>query len=381
MKVAVLTPVFHPYKGGIGSVVANEVRGLRELGCDVDIFTPCYSKNCQEETGLGSKIFRLKARLKLGNAAWIKPELAKLKKYDLVHLHYPFIGGVGTILKYKKQSQKFLVVTYHMDLVATGWRGLFFKIYSRLTLSRLVAAANKIIFSSLDYGQNSFLSSYLKQQPEKFTVIPFGVSFQDFKLDKIGVRKQLIIKETEKVVLFVGALDKAHYFKGLDILFQAAKEVLQKNRLDFKILIVGDGELRRSYENKAQEMGLINQVRFEGRVSDEDLLKYYQAADVLVLPSIGRSEAYGMVLLEAEAAGLPVIASDLPGVREQVSAERGFLFKVGDAQDLARKIFLILEDEKLQQRLGEAGEKWIKSERSLRQEANNLLAVYKSIAH
>jgi len=379
MKVAFLTPVFWPYKGGIGSVAANEVRGLKAEGCFVDVFTPHYQTTwLKEEEWLGSKIFRLQTKWKIGNAAGLNIRPDDLENYDVVHLHYPFIGGVKSVLKWKKQSHKPLVVTYHMDLVANGWRGLLFKIYSWIVLPKLVAVADKIIFSSLDYGQHSFLKKYLKKQPAKFLAIPFGVEIKNAGLSKIEAKKELDWGGVGKVVLFVGALDKAHYFKGLDVLF-ASLPKLGQFKEKIKVVIVGDGELKNYYQKKANQMGVADKINFAGKISDEDLIKYYLASDVLVLPSIGSSEAYGVVLIEAESQGLPVIASNLPGVREQVGEDRGKLFKIKDSEDLAKQILSILVDINLAEKIGTAGREWVKNNRSLKQESEKLLAVYKSM--
>ncbi|MCX6779214.1 MAG: glycosyltransferase family 4 protein [Candidatus Magasanikbacteria bacterium] len=378
--MAVLTPVFWPYSGGIGRVVANEAMGLKAEGHGVDIFTPRYKTAWQRaEQWQGVNIRRLKPGWKIGNAAGIKVESIDLEKYDLIHLHYPFIGGVKSVLKWKKKTRKPLVVTYHMDLVADGWRGILFKIYSWIVLPKIVAAADKIIFSSLDYGQHSFLAEYFKKQPAKFTAIPFGVEIKDSRAsNKIEAKKELGLNSIGKVVLFVGALDKAHYFKGLDVLFAALYE-LRQFKEDFKVVIIGDGGLKDYYQKKARQMWVFDKIKFVGKVNEEDLQKYYQAGDVLVLPSIGPSEAYGMVLIEAQTQGLPVIASNLPGVREQVGEDRGRLFKIKDSKDLAKQISVILKDKDLAEKMGEAAKNWANKNRSIKQEVESLLAVYKSM--
>ena len=146
-------------------------------------------------------------------------------------------------------------------------------------------------------------------------------------------------KDSHRKILFVGALDKAHYFKGVDVLLKAMRD------LEYKLMIVGDGDLRSYYEAKAKNLGIDDGVVFTGRVSNEELSRYYQSADVFVLPSIDKSEAYGMTLLEAMAHGLPVVASNLPGVRSLVGEDRGLLVEPGDSSDLARVLTEILIDD------------------------------------
>jgi glycosyltransferase involved in cell wall biosynthesis len=102
--------------------------------------------------------------------------------------------------------------------------------------------------------------------------------------------------------------------------------------------------MRVQYEKSVGNLGLASKVVFAGNVSDVDLPKKYQAADCLVLPSVNKGEAFGIVLLDAMASGLPVIASDLPGVRSVFTAASGLKVKPGDAEDLKNKIKFLMEN-------------------------------------
>jgi glycosyltransferase involved in cell wall biosynthesis len=155
-------------------------------------------------------------------------------------------------------------------------------------------------------------------------------------------------------VLFVGALDRAHYFKGMPILLAALARLQQDPHV--RLLVVGDGDLRPAYQRQAQTLGVGDRVVFCGRVSDRELPAHYRLADLLVLPSTTMGEAFGLVLLEAMASGKPVIASNLPGVRSVVSdGVDGLLFKPGDVRDLAERIDTLLADPQRRQRMGERG--------------------------
>lgn len=112
------------------------------------------------------------------------------------------------------------------------------------------------------------------------------------------------------------------------------------------LVIVGDGALRSYYETLAQELKIDTATRFVGAVKNEQLVDWYNRAKVFVLPSIGRSEAFGLVLLEAMACGTPVIASRLPGVRSLVrDGENGFLVEPSNEAQLTEKMTEILRDE------------------------------------
>ncbi len=380
MKIAIVTPVFYPYLSGIGTVARSEASGLGKLGHDVTVLTPLYSAaDATEAVQDKYKIKRLIPRFKFGNAAWL-PQLQKeLANFDIVHFHYPFIGGVRGILNCKRS----VVVTYHMDLVGRGWKKYFFKVYNYFTLPQLVKKAKNIVFSSWDYVQKGQLKKYIVQEPQKFIEVPFGVDTSADQKTQISSRafeelkRKLGIKDGDKLLVFVGGLDKAHYFKGIDVLLPALSKLKTEK---VKVLIVGEGDLKVYYENRAKELGVEEQVIFAGRVSDEELPFYYRLGRGLVLPSTDKSEAYGMVLLEAMAHGLPVIASHLPGVRSVVGEgeeRRGFLINPGDIVELTQAMDSLLEDAEEGKRMGERARAWVARERSVEKETKALESLFR----
>jgi glycosyltransferase involved in cell wall biosynthesis len=148
-------------------------------------------------------------------------------------------------------------------------------------------------------------------------------------------------------------MDRPHAFKGVGFLLDAWGRL---GLAGTKLVLVGQGELRPSYLDRATALGLSKSVVFSGPVEDEDLPRLYTLADLLVLPSLDRSEAFGLVLLEAMASGRPVIASALPGVRSVFEdGKEGFLFPAGDENAFLAKLRLLLGDDGLRARMGAAG--------------------------
>jgi glycosyltransferase involved in cell wall biosynthesis len=143
-------------------------------------------------------------------------------------------------------------------------------------------------------------------------------------------------------VLYVGKL--IHY-KGVDNLIRAFQLVLEKCP-NCRLTIAGNGDEREELVQLSSELGLEGKVVFAGDVPDQLLAQYYRDSDLLVLPSLeSRREAFGMVLLEAMACGIPVIASDIPGPDEVVSNdENGLLTPPGDTAKLAEAMITILSD-------------------------------------
>jgi len=132
-----------------------------------------------------------------------------------------------------------------------------------------------------------------------------------------------------------------------------AVKALQKP--DVYLMIVGDGDMRTTYEQISRDLGIEAQTRFLGKVVNEGLPAVYNAADVVVLPS-QLQESFGMVLIEAMACAKPVIASDIPGVRSVVTDRvDGLLVRPGDCADLAEKLASLLENEAQRQAMGAKG--------------------------
>jgi len=383
MKIAHIVSTFPPYKGGTGNSVNCFSRALSNLGVDVTVITPDYGatsvksslKNNKESIADGSfAVLRLLPAFKYGNAAFLPQILFKLSDFDVIHLHYPFYGVACLVLINKILSGKKmkLVLHYHMDTLASGFKGLIFSLNRALVLPLLVTYSDKIICSSADYARNSDIAPFYRKFNDKFSIIPYGVDLDKFKM---GDDKREEIRNRH--ILFVGGLDKAHYFKGLEMLLNAFAIISND---DYYLSIVGSGDMRRYYEDLAKSLRISDRVSFYDRVNDDELANYYQKSDVLVLPSINTGEAFGLVLLEAMASCRPVIASDLPGVRSVFTdGKEGYLVKPGNSDDLAEKITRILGDDNLAKRMGQAGRKTAEEKYSWNKSAADLLEIYKGL--
>jgi len=346
MKIAQVVCVYPPYRGGIGTAAVNAARLLREAGFEVTTFTPDYGRNAPAEEG----VVRIKTPVKAGNAAFL-PTLAKeLAAFDVIYLHYPFFGAEEVVWFLKRffwGNKKKLAIQYHMDAALNGFLGQAFLKTHDLVFGSLFSDADLIISASLDYVRSGRLKSLYEKDKDKFLEIPYGLDVDRFSPlsandDKGHFR-----------ILFVGGLDKAHYFKGVGVLLKAASLLRVEGR-DFVLELVGSGDLSDDYRRQAEELGLKGAVVFSGMVGDEDLPGKYRSADVTVLPSVNSGEAFGIVLTESMACGTPVIASDLPGVRSVfLDGKEGLLAKAGDAADLAGKIRFLMDYEVRRRRMGE----------------------------
>lgn len=353
MKIAHIVCRYPPYYSGMGTVVFETAAELSKRGHEVVVFTPDYYE--EKELKSASEVpaethapalqkqidfaKRLEPSVTYGNAARLSGLAKELEQFDLVHLHYPFFGTANLVRKWKlKNPHKPLVITYHMDTRAPGLQGLIFKMYAKYYLPKILDVADTIIASSFDYIAASDARTHFAAKPVRWVELPFGVDIkrfkptapsQTFKLD-LGLNPDL------PTVLFVGGMDRAHFFKGINVLIEALVIAKAANQ-PIQAILVGDGELRAEYESQAASLGLSELVKFVGRVEHEALPTYYQNVDLLVLPSTTQGEAFGMVLLEAYASGVPVIASDLAGVRT-VAAKAGTVVKPNDREALAQTL-------------------------------------------
>lgn len=384
MKIAQVVCVFPPYRGGIGNSVYNMAKSLAALGHEIAVFTPDYNYQKEESAvnnplAVREKPFvvkRLKPIFKIGNGAFLPQLFFKLKNFDIAHLHYPFYGAIKPILLRKILSgKKFkLIMHYHMDNRAPGIKGFIFYIYRGIVLKIMARLADSITCASLDYIKHSDLSGYYNYNPRKFKQISFGVDLEQFVIYK-DLKNE---KRENFSLLFVGGLDKAHYFKGLENLIKALAQLRKIDKYKTTVLeVVGQGDMKEYYERLAKGLGLSKAVNFNQSVDNDDLVDFYNNSDCLILPSINKSEAFGLVLLEAMACARPVITTNLPGVRSVFkNGRQGVLAKPDNINDLKRKIIYILENKERAEAMGQAGRELVEKKYTWEKVAKKLDVIY-----
>lgn len=181
-------------------------------------------------------------------------------------------------------------------------------------------------------------------------VVPNGVSLAKIKsqISNLKSKKDLNIKNDEKIIITTSRLV---YKNGIDVLIKSVKELRNLDEsIKVKLLILGDGDLRKELENLATELNLKNDVLFLGSVTPYDVFNYLAISDLFVRPS--RSEGLGNSFLEAMAAGIPVIGTNVGGISDfLINGETGLFCEENNPKDLAKKIKLILENEKLREKI------------------------------
>lgn len=209
---------------------------------------------------------------------------------------------------------------------------------------------------------------------EKISVIYNGVDFDKFRdgCDASGCRKNLGIAPQQKIVAYVGWLRPE---KGVDYFIEAANKILEVYS-GVHFLIIGDGILRKAFQEQSKSLEIENSISFLGDRTDVPQL--LSLVDLCVLPSL--TEGFSNVLIEAMACGKPVVATNVGGNPEAViEGETGFLVAPGDSQDLADKILFVLKDEGLKERLGSNGRKIARDKFDIKNIVVQYADVYESM--
>ncbi|RMG54985.1 MAG: glycosyltransferase [Acidobacteria bacterium] len=293
------------------------------------------------------------------------PRLMRACEADIVHLHEPNPLAVFSYLAVRPRSK--LVVSFHSEIVR---QRVLARAY-RPFLMEVLRRADRIIVGSpapLDHW------STLAPFRHKCAIVPFGIDTRPFQDEERWAARARDIRRRygEPLLLFVGRLV---YYKGLEYLIEAMR------RIPARLLVIGDGPLRERFQRKIEEDGLGEKIALLGERSPEHLPAYYHACDVFVLPSTHRSEAFGIVQLEAMACGKPVVSTNLPSGVPWVNrdGETGLVVPPRDVDALVRAIRLLLAHSELRWRLGRRGRHRVHREFTRDRMGDRMLAVYEEV--
>jgi glycosyltransferase involved in cell wall biosynthesis len=334
LRIAHLTATFPPYPGGAGNTAFRFAREQAERGHHVEVFTAPAPGTAPDPGAV--VVHRVDPVLAIGNAPLI-PSLARIDGFDVVHLHYPFIfGSELTLLARLRRAgrSQALLVHYKNRLVGKGPRGALFEIYEHSVAPLLIRAADRVCVLSPDHAASvPYLRRAGERQPEKLIEMPNGVDAELFSPGESSLRERLGIPAGAVVAAFVATLDRAHHFKRLDVAIEGLARLGDPN---VHLVVAGGGELLDGFRAAARSAGVGERVHFLDAVPHGELPQVLRAADLFLLTT-EPPESFGIVLIEAMAAGLPVIATDYPGVRAVVEeGATGLLVPRGEAEPEAR---------------------------------------------
>lgn len=355
---------YPPYMGGMETHLQVLCENLHPI-IKVQVVVANHGRQNREDWVRGINVRRAGTLFNL-SAAPVCPAMIKAIRHsraDLVHLHLPNPTAVLAYLASRHRGQ--LVVTYHSDVVRQKLLGQAFHPILARALDRCAA----VIATSPNYIESSpVLTAYR----DRCHVIPYGIDLKGFQYCDPNVVAQIRAQYGERLILSVGRLV---YYKGFEYLIRAMANV--RGRL----LIIGDGSLRASLEQEARDCGVADRVIFLGELQNEETIPYYHAADLFALASIARSEAFGIVQLEAMACGKPVVNTLLDSGVPFVSRdqETGLTVPPREPLALAAAINQLLDDPVLCAAYGQAAYRRVHQEFSQEIMTRRVLQLYAEV--
>ena len=349
MKVLITSTYFHPYSSGLSVYALREARGLVGLGHEVCVLTSQYDpKLALEESLDGIKIVRVKVGMKLSKGVLMPGLRAQAKRWiqwaDVVNVHMPQFESF-VFARLAKQLRKPLVVTYHCDLVMSGsWFSQLAGWGTNLLGKQALQQARVIVQNTLDYANHS---RTLKPFLNKVLEVPTPVVFLDANPDDgRAFRERFSLAESDKILGLAGRVASE---KGYEYLAQALPLVWEKYSTA-RVLhagswkgVIGEEAYLAKVEAMIRPFG--EKWKSLGFLSDQDFMRFFAACDLLVFSSLNATESFGIVQIEALSQGTPIVASDLPGVRQPVlQTELGRIVPVRDAAALAQGIISVLDE-------------------------------------
>lgn len=335
---------YYPVLGGMENHLRIISEGLAARGHTVTaLVSNTYPKTMIERVN-GVTIIKAGQWLRRASTP-ISPRLVTLGwriPADLIHLHHPF--PPGDLVYWSRRQRLPLVITHHSDIVR---QQRLLQAYRPL-LVRTLQAAQRIIATSPQYIQSS---PWLRPHAAKCQVIPLSVDVERFTRANPTTVAELKGRYGSPFLLFVG---RFRHYKGLHILLQALQAVPAA-----QLVLVGSGPEEARLRQVAQQLGVTQRIHWAGDVADEHLPAYYAAADIFVLPAHLRAEAFGIVQLEALAAGLSIVSTELGTGTSYVNQNRetGLIVPPADPGALAQAINYLLANPELRTRFGAAGQR------------------------
>ena len=352
MKIAMVSPYDFTWPGGVTAHVAQLARELGRSGHEVQVLAPHSPSRESQDADLHVPLGRSVPLPSGGSIArvslswWLYPKVRALlrkEQFDVIHLHEP----MAPILP--------LCVLEFSDSVNVG---TFHASYARQHLYRITHPIIKrwqqrlhgniaVSPAARRYVNNTF--------PGDYEIIPNGIDFKHFSTNVAPMPQY---QDGKINILFVGRLEKR---KGLRYLLEAYGK-LKWDLPNIRLIVVGPGNPdKESYRVMSSQN--LQDVEFVGRVSYDDLPRYYASADIFCSPATG-AESFGIVLLEAMSAGKPVVASDIEGFRGVMThGEQGLLVPKKDSNALAEALGMLARDPELRRKLGGNGNRLAKEYR------------------
>lgn len=380
IRVIQINKLYYPVTGGIEQVVRQLAEGLKEK-TEMKVLVCRDKGKAVGEYIHGVPVYRSASLGMFGNLPiplGLTRNLRKLSKTcDILQFHMPFPFGdlAGLFSGFHGK----IVVWWHSDIVR---QKKLMQCY-RPVMECFLQRADRIIVATQGHIDGS---EYLQPFREKCVVIPFGVDPEleiraDLYWNQVGRQKnqRAVIEKKEGLrFLFIGRLV---YYKGCDILLEAFAGLQQSGNCKHHLVIAGSGPLEGELKKSAKKFHITEHVCFTGALTQEELYQELESCDVLVLPSVARSEAFGLVQLEAMVFGKPVINTWLPSGVPYVSLNQqtGLTVAPGNQKELEEAMRLLWDKPELRCQMGIRARERVKQEFQIKKMIERVELLYQEL--
>lgn len=362
LRVLQVGKFYPPYRGGIEShlqALCHELKRQLQL----EVLVASESRRSLEAEIDGARVKRLGRLFSVGETPVCLRMVHEIRRSQagVVHLHLPNPPACLAWLLSGHRAP--LILMWHSDIVRQRVMGTILEPLHRAVIKR----AAILIASSPNYLASS---PVLSRNRDRCRVVPYGIQSDAFRVRDGETIARIRQRYGRRILLAVGRMV---YYKGFEYLIRAMKTVRGH------LLIVGDGPLRLQLEHLAVAIGVSERITFLGRVAQEEMVAYYHAADVFVLPSVARSEAFGIVQLEAMICGKPVVNTALATGVPYVSLDgvTGLTVPPADSKALSVAVTRLLDDPYLRAKFGAAAARRAREEFNPELMARRTVEIYR----
>lgn len=338
MRIAMITNNYKPFVGGVPISIERLSKGLEELGHEVFIFAPSYDNQIEEHNVIRYKSLKsnnkISSKLVVPNIFDSNIERAfKELNIDVIHVHHPMLIGWTALYLGKKYNVP-VTFTYHTRYNEYLHNIKLYEVLENRSKNIDEGIIKKIELGIMNFTKNTLVPNCIKGFANKCGAVYAPTELIKTYLEDIGVESKIKVmptgleqsyfigdEEVSKCIRNRYKGDKEHLFctvsrlekeKNIEFLINGLKVLKDKIGDSFKILVIGDGKLKEKLIDKVNKLGLESNVEFLNNIPNEEIGNYYRACDLFLFAS--KSETQGIVLIEAMAAKVPVVAIEATGV-------------------------------------------------------------------
>ncbi len=368
VKILQVNKLYYPWIGGVEKVVQQIAEGLNgKDNFEIEVLSCQPKGKAKVEDINGLRVYKSSSWGMFLGMPFSLNFFSLFKKLSreagIIALHHPFPLADLAVFLFPPAAK--LIVHYHSDIVRQRIFNFFLRPFALNTLRK----AQKIIISNPNMLKSSPL---LKRFQEKCRIIPYGVDLPEIERAQNGEEVKKIKQKYGRFILFAGRLS---YYKGVHYLISAVQDITAN------LVIIGEGKRERFLRKMVKDLKIENRVFFLPHQEKKKLINFYKATEVFVLPSIFKSEAFGIVLIEAMASGTPIISTELGTGTSwlNVDGETGFVVPPRSPSALSSAIKKILENKKLAVRLSQNAQKRVKEKLNLEKMLKDNQKVYREL--